>query len=203
MNTRDPRHRGLRETPSSMQLGGLALAALLLGACITVTAEEGDEVYLGTTSGPYRGRIVDAVTKQPLAEVVVLAVWYYRVPVLVQWATQYHDALEVLTDEQGYFVVDAPEIERQAPPRTMFPNFIIFKPGYLYFKGWFASPEAMALRAKQPLLGVVELRHIAGMGRRQRQENLGVPPGGGVPDEKMPLLLKAYAEELEAMKKER
>ena len=180
-------------------LAGFALSTVLVAACQAGTPE--DDAYL-RGRGPYRGRVTDAATKQPITGAVVLAVWYYDRYALVQTNTAYHDAVEVVTDAQGDFVVDAPEIERRAPRRTRFPIFTIFRPGYLYFRGWFADPEVMAERQRRPLLGVVDLERVAGKGRRQRQENLGVPPGGGVPEAKMPKLLRAYAEELEEMKKE-
>jgi hypothetical protein len=120
---------------------------------------------------------------------VVVAVWYYDVPALVQTNTAFHDALEVLTDAQGYFVVDAPEIERRAPKGTQFPDFIIFKPGYFPFEGWFALPEALANRQSQALLGVVEFQ------RAEPGKNRSPLPGSLVPRAKIPHLMKAVEQE--------
>jgi hypothetical protein len=161
----------------------------MANACAAQAREKGDEAYLHGTRGPYRGRVADATTKKPIAGAVVLAIWYYDVPALVQMNTQYHDALEVLTDSQGYFVVDAPAAENHAPARTTFPVFTIFKPGYVPFEGWLASPEAMADRQARPLLGVVELQ------RAEPGRNRSPFPGNQVPREKMPRLLKAIEEE--------
>jgi hypothetical protein len=176
-------------------VGLLLLLTLLAGAVACESGESPEEQWARLRGrGPYRGRVVDAVTKQPLAGAVVVAVWYYSTPTLAGDLTHFHDAVEVLTDAQGFFTVDAPGIERRAPRRTDFPEFVIFKPGYLYFRGWFAAPEAMAKRQATPLLGTVELKAIAGKGRKERLGNLGVRPGG-VPDEKIPLLLRAMEEE--------
>jgi hypothetical protein len=120
----------------------------------------------------------------------------------VQTNLEFYDAVEVLTDDQGFFVVNAPEIERRAPWRTLFPDFTIFKPGYLYFRGWFADKKEMAQRRTRPLLGIVSLELVAGKGRRKRLENAGVLPGD-VPESKIPKLMKAHDEEIEAINKER
>jgi hypothetical protein len=201
---RDPTKGERKVIDLYLKLAVVGLALLIvagMGCGPDPRREEGGEVYLWG-QGPYRGRVIDAETQAPIEGAVVVAVWYYDVFALVQTNTMFHDALEVLTDAQGYFVVNAPAIERRAPRQTRFPVFTIFKPGYLYFRGWFASPEEMAERPNRDLLGVVELEPIAGKGRKKRQENLGVLPGGGVPDHKIPKLISAYAEELEAMKKE-
>lgn len=173
----------------SSWLLGLVLSIVMTNACAAQPREEGDEVYLHGTRGPYRGRVVDTTTKKPIAGAVVLAVWYYDVPALVQMNTKYHDALEVLSDTQGFFAVESPQIEQSAPPRTTFPVFTIFKPGYVPFEGWFASPEAMAHRQARPLLGVVELQ------RAEPGRSRSPFPGDQVPREKMPRLLRAMQEE--------
>ena len=127
---------------------------------------------------------------------MVVAAWYYDVYALVQTNSKFHDAVEVLTDDKGFFVVDAPKIERRAPWRTGFPIFTIFKPGYRYFKGWFVSKKEMAQRRKKPLLGVVELKQISPRSRREKLRNHPHRPWG-VPDEKITNFLKAVKEQHE------
>lgn len=188
------------------KLKRLLLCFVVIGvstmSCALAVSQEEREFYIQGTEGPYRGRVIDARTKEPIRGAVVVAAWYQDVYAVVQSNQRFYDAVEVLTDEHGYFVVDAPEIERRAPWRTIFPDFTIFKPGYKYYRGLFASHEEMAQRRQRPLLGTISLEYIAGKGRRERQENLGLPPGG-VPESKIPNLMKAYAEESEAMRKER
>jgi len=179
-----------------------ALVSASNTSCALAVSQEEKQFYIQGTSGPYRGRVIDARTKEPIPGAVVVAAWYHDVYAVVQSNQRFYDAVEVLTDEHGYFVVDAPEIERRAPWRTMFPDFTIFKPGYKYYRGLFAPHEEMAQRRERSLLGTVILEYIAGKGRRERQENLGLLPGG-VPQNKIPNLAKAYDEELEAMRKER
>jgi len=188
-----------------LKLGVVGLALLMvtgMGCGPDPRREEGGEVYLGGTQGPYRGRVIDAETQAPIGGAVVVAVWFHRVWALVQTNTMFHDALEVLTDANGYFVVNAPEIERRAPRRTRFPRFTVFKPGYGYFQGWFASPEAMADRQNREILGVVKLQRPTGLTRQERLRNF--PPDlstSDVPGEKIPKYLTALAEERESLPK--
>lgn len=174
----------------------LTLLVSLSPGCVQGASSIDDEVRLRGT-GPYRGQVLDAATKQPIVGAVVVTVWYYSSSTLAGDRTHFYDALEVLTDMQGTFVVDAAAIERRAPSRTSFPDFIVFKPGYLYFKGWFASPAAMADRRKQAVLGTVELKPVTD--RKERLDNL--PPAAGleIPREKVPLFMKALAEERKAL----
>ncbi|MFQ5915648.1 MAG: hypothetical protein ACE5JS_20955 [Nitrospinota bacterium] len=183
----------------------LLILLFMLGVAVSCgpgISEEEKEAYIRGTRGPYRGQVVDSQTRDPIPGAVVVAVWYYDVPALVQTNEKFHDALEVLTNIQGYFSVDAPEIEHRAPKRTLFPSVTIFKPGYAYFRGWFASPQAMADRRNRSLLGVVELEPIRDKGRQERLRNAGVRPGG-VPDEKIPSLLRAMEIERRELRHEK
>ena len=79
----------------------------------------------------YHGRIIDAETKQPLQNVVIVAV-YYKFQAFVGFPpnSTFFKAREALTDEKGEFII---------PALTTFLNpfyvkdqvkFIIYKPGY-------------------------------------------------------------------------
>lgn len=159
-----------------------------------------EEGYLGGR-GPYRGRVIDAATRQPLAGGVVLAVWRYDVPVVGHMAQVVYDVLEVVTDAQGSFTVEAPAIERQAPPRTRFPTFTIFKPGYIYFRGLLADPDVLAERHLRPLLAIVELTPNAGVGRAARSRNSPTLTTD-IPAEKTPNFLRALEEEHQGLLRE-
>jgi hypothetical protein len=166
-----------------------AVMAVSMTGCALAVSQEEREFYIQGTSGPYRGRVIDAHTKQPIPEAMVVAAWYHDVYALVQNNEQFYDAVEVLTDDRGDFVVDAPDIERRAPWRTKFPVFTIFKPGYKYYRGWFASEKEMAQRRQRSLLGIVELEPIDFQNKRERLRNL--PPRDlSVPSEKIPIFLK-------------
>jgi hypothetical protein len=62
-----------------MKCGGLAIliGGLLLTSCGLVEGQDG-RFLEGMTYGPYRGRVIDAETKQPLEGAVVLGVWAHE-----------------------------------------------------------------------------------------------------------------------------
>jgi hypothetical protein len=113
------------------------LSSLLMGA---LTA--GCMGHLAYYSASYRGKVVDADTKQPLLGAVVLAVWYREAALFGGHgpAVDYHDSLEVLTSEQGEFTI---------PKRNHFtwigkiqePEFIVYYPGYAYYPSLQAWPQ--------------------------------------------------------------
>ena len=100
--------------------------------------------------GPYKGRVIDSETKQPLEGAVVLAVWSRIIPVIADRVDVFLDAEEVLTDSNGRFVVG------KHPPRTLMPGWVegpditIYYPGYGYYPRFYVSPP-------MPLGGTVEL----------------------------------------------
>ena len=176
-----------------MPLTRVLPAFLLLGASL---AGCGHLVY---PSGPYRGRVVDAETKQPLAGAAVLAVWRWGGPGLGHPSEGFHDALEVLTDANGEFVV---------PRKTHFifsifaeveePHFIIYYPGYGSFPLYHVQPTGAALDSAFREHTVVELPRLKTYEERLRAA--GIPSGAvGVPDEKMPNLIHLINQERRAL----
>ena len=174
-----------------MPLSRALSAFLLLGAFL---AGCGHLVY---TSGPYRGRVVDAETKQPLAGAAVLAVWRWGGPGLGHPSEGFHDALEVLTDANGEFVV---------PRKTHFiilgvveeADFAIYFPGYGPFLGYQVQPKGPALDSAFRDHTVVELPRLKTYEERLRLA--GKPlHASGVPNEKMPNLIRLINQERRAL----
>ena len=166
-------------------------AFLLLGAFL------GGCGHLVYTSGPYRGRVVDADTKQPLAGAAVLAVWYWEGPGLGHPREGFHDAVEVLTDANGEFVI---------PRKTHFimlaemdePHFVIYYPGYGSFPLHNVQPTGAALDSAFREHTVVELPRLNTRKEREEHASLSVvtwPP----PDEKMPNLIQLINQERRAL----
>ncbi len=83
--------------------------------------------------GPWKGKIIDIETKEPIEGAVVLAVWEraYRTPAGDN--TYFYEAKEVLTDKEGNFEIPAYRPINLLPIISYIrgPNFTIFKPGYL------------------------------------------------------------------------
>jgi len=145
-------------------------------------------LYLeGITRGPYRGRVVDAETKQPLAGAAVVAMWdrVRRLP--LHSRNEFYAAREVLTDADGHFVLDARDIEENAPEETYLPHFVIYYPGYGFFPRYQVTPQGYIGGIFEGAGATVELRRLRG-----REERLvildGLPPS--VPDEAMVQLLR-------------
>ena len=99
---------------------------LVLSLGLTVLASEAG------AGGPWRARVVDAETGQPLAGVVVLAYWTRSYPSVGGWGgTEYSASQEVVTGGDGRFQIGS-RWSYSIPLITKVdgPEWRIFKPGY-------------------------------------------------------------------------
>lgn len=122
------------------------------GLCLWLAVlliEAGGQLELAWADGPYRGKVIDAETKEPIEGAVVVAVWWNEVLKFYSgWPkaeTYFADAKEALTDQNGEFempgyVVGAVGITKFG---IQWPRFFIFKPGYSHYPSLRAkvSPE--------------------------------------------------------------
>jgi hypothetical protein len=111
---------------------GLALGSAL-GPPLGLWSEAGAQLWdriLEGYKGPYRGRVVDAETGEPIAGAVALAIWDREKMYPLHSRDVFHAAREVLTAADGTFTLDAKDVEGAAPPRTVKPYFEIYAPGY-------------------------------------------------------------------------
>jgi hypothetical protein len=115
----------------------------LLVACASAWAQmpEGWSIYLAHPRGPYRGRVIDADTKSPIAGAVVAAYWVRERIYPLHSSRERYAVREVTTDDAGQFVLDASDIEENAPKRVLHPEFRIFAPGYGAFPGFNRNPR--------------------------------------------------------------
>ena len=104
---------------------------LALASCGTAVAqtEDGDG-YVNGQKGMYRGRVLDAGTRHPLAGVVVVAVWRRDRVVPLGNRSEHYAAREALTNENGDWSMEAHDLESSAPRRTRRPSFTFLLPGY-------------------------------------------------------------------------
>ena len=104
---------------------------LALASCGTAVAqtEDGDG-YVNGQKGTYRGRVLDAGTRHPLAGVVVVAVWRRDRVVPLGNRSEHYAAREALTNENGDWSMEAHDLESSAPRRTRRPSFTFLLPGY-------------------------------------------------------------------------
>ena len=109
----------------------MLMVLLALASCTTAAAQTEDgERYVNGKKGTYRGRVLDAESGNPLAGVVVVAVWRRDRVLPLGSRSEHYAAREALTNENGEWVIEANDVERSAPRRTWRPFFTIFLPGY-------------------------------------------------------------------------
>ena len=165
-----------------MLLPFIGVLMLALAGCVP-----GRMVY---TSGPYRGTVVDAETKKPLAGAVILAILFRETIVLVAAhgpAVDYHDSLEVLADSSGEFVV--PEKTHLTPfGRIREPDFVVYYPGYAPYPSLKAEPRGgdvdMAYERKAFSFRLSRL-----ISREERMGLADLPVSSRVPETAIPNLL--------------
>ena len=175
------------------------LLILILVAGAYVVTRIGGEVPV------YRGTVVDGATKAPLEGTVVLVVWYRKPIITMDGPRYFQNAVEVLTDAEGKFSVDAGPGINWNPFTYLLkrPHILIFKPGYgrWRFQGadtWEYYEGADRLRAARAQLegdgAVMELPPLRT--RKERREFLGhAEPTGQIPPSHMPRYLKAFDQE--------
>jgi hypothetical protein len=103
--------------------GLLVLVLCLLGFGASIRPVE--------AAGPWRGQVVDLETGQPLAGVVVVAVWEKVSPGAMHPRRDFEDVDEMVTDSEGRFVIPARRLITLNPFVNIDgPKLIMFKPGY-------------------------------------------------------------------------
>jgi|Deesub1362A_J573_1020465.scaffolds.fasta_scaffold02077_1 hypothetical protein len=94
----------------------------------------------------YRGRVIDADTKEPIEGAVVVAYWMEEMATIAGPSSRLKDVKETLTDEGGRWEIEGPigsgsgtglmgDLDvvfsiMTCRPITRKPQFIVFKPGY-------------------------------------------------------------------------
>ncbi len=141
-------------------------------------------LFFGCASvqGPWKGKVIDAKTKEPIDGAVVVAIWDEFHAALGSGFTDFYDAKETLTDKNGEFKIplfigfSIPLIDGIGAPM-----FRIFKPGYGY--------QTVPQWPKQKFIPV-ELSELKE--KIERQENLDEIKSLDVdaPEKKTPLLNK-------------
>lgn len=157
------------------------LLALLIAAAPATSAA--DEKW-----GPFRGRIVDVDTGQPIAGAVAIVVWLRDVPNPVQGHQIYNDARVAVSDANGEF-----EIPRRSPPFFRMgieePRFDYAAPGYVLW-----NIDAVW---KKP--GLVEMKRLKALSQEQRFRQRGTGRYGLIPLEEQQRLLKGVNAERRRM----
>jgi hypothetical protein len=88
------------------------------------------------TFGPYKGKVVDAETEEPIEGAVLFMEFTTRTPNPGGATASFADAKEVLTDKNGeFFLEHTVTTLRPGQHWDPWPNAIVFKPGYGVFPG--------------------------------------------------------------------
>lgn len=176
-----------------MRLPSSPIAAFITASMVMLAVGcAGHLVYL---SGPYRGKVIDAETKQPLSGAVVLAIWYREVPVAPHGpAVDYHDALEVLTDAQGEFTVPA-RTHLTTIGKIREPDLVVYYPRYAFYPSLNAHPQGKEAHLAYGLKFFhVELSRLT---TREQRISAGHPSiwVSKVPEARMPNLVRLVNKE--------
>ena len=106
----------------------LILSALLLGLSGCTYAVRYD--------GSLRGKVIDSETKEPIQGAVALGIWYTTIDWLSHAPSDFYDAYEVETDENGEFMIPGkgPRVMSNIQPMEPF----VYKSGYTErsLSGW-------------------------------------------------------------------
>lgn len=103
------------------------------------------------TQGPWRGKVIDSETKQPIEGAAVVAVWHTVNMGLGDTVDRFYDAKETVTDKDGnweipqykiFFVRN--QILPPLPRGLKMPEFTIFKPGYGHFPKYQVKPKGVS-----------------------------------------------------------
>jgi hypothetical protein len=143
---------------------------LAMAVAAAAQSNEPWERYLQGPRGPYRGKVIDADTRAPLAGAVVVAHWFRDRVGPFHSVMEHYAVREVLTDVEGIFVIDAKAIEEGAPRRTLYPRFLIFIPGYGSYPRRQKAPTGFTGGVFERTGTVVELPRLES--REDRRENL-------------------------------
>jgi hypothetical protein len=102
----------------------------LLSLALTAATSYETEPLLEAPAGPYRGTVVHAESKRPLAGAGVVLIWQRPDPQFPQRRLTVL-AREAMTDGAGQFVFDVASIEEQFAKQVFAPRIGIFKAGYI------------------------------------------------------------------------
>jgi hypothetical protein len=97
----------------------------------------------------YRGKVIDADTREPIEGAVVVAYWLEARATVAGESTRLEEVKEALTDKEGKWSISGPRGQEGCNPvllltfltgahYTREPGFIVFKPGFCSFPGGFS-----------------------------------------------------------------
>jgi len=116
------------ETHQFLKISRISILLLL----VVITCVCTGCVSLARIDGPYRGKVIDAETKQPLEGVVVHGTWYTVMGTVGGASSDWYDSAETLTDKNGEFSISGQGLLLFTRIEEM--DLTIFKAGYEQFR---------------------------------------------------------------------
>jgi hypothetical protein len=148
--------------------------------------------------GPYEGRVVDAMTGEPIAGAVILVRFETCTYQEGEIVNRFADAVETLTGGDGAFSIPSHRIFLVRPLHRWVSEgaALVFKPGYgcfPKFRGSAAEGKSLSTLPENERV-TIRLPRLESM--TERKENLSAIYAPGVPEEKMPRLLEMKRTEM-------
>lgn len=148
--------------------------------------------YAARIDGPYRGRVIDAETREPIEGVVVLGTWDRETPTVAGAVHKFYDAVETVTDKNGEFEIKGLGVLVMSNIIPM--EILIFKSGYEYEGGGWRQGNSFYEKLTWDWeRGIIPLKKLT-MEERKKQ---GSPdfPSEAYRQKKIPLLIKEINKE--------
>ncbi len=128
------KNRTLHYLTTNKTVKYLCLVLLLLALILGLYKSDGWIIY---HEAPFKGKIIDAETKKPLAETVVVVIYTVKDYRLSDFGLTEVDTQEVITDKNGEFHIPSHTYYHFYPfARKKASRFIIFKSQYTVFPDW-------------------------------------------------------------------
>ncbi|MEM2983221.1 MAG: hypothetical protein QXH17_08680 [Candidatus Bathyarchaeia archaeon] len=171
------------------------LFALICGCCM----------YPVRYDGPYRGKVVDAETGEPIEGVVVLGVWYSSIfSITGSPFEEFYDAMETVTDKNGEYFIEGMGLRLFSNLKPM--HAIYYKSGYYYVEMWdWDRIKGMEISVWDNIRriemkgltweGDKPIIHLRKLTTEERKKVI-LPGLAGIPNEKMKLMMKEHNKEL-------
>jgi len=154
---------------------------ILLVASFIVSVTSCNSCAFIRKDGPYRGKVIDADTGEPIEGVVVLGVWNREIITPGGATHQFYDAQETVTDKKGEFTIRGLGILVFSNITPM--DVLIFKSGYTEW-GYMTWKELKKSVETEDDRAIIILKKLTMEIRKHR----GTPSRPNIPEEKMKLI---------------
>jgi hypothetical protein len=140
---------GFLRTSATVGVVGLLVLATLAPPAVA-QPDEYDLLLDARAPTRFAGRVIDAVSRQPVPDAAVVLFWQFPRPD-VDGIREPGPVLETLTDANGAFTFDAAAVQARISRKSYLPRLMIFKPHYTSFPEQRSSvPGVLARRFVTP-----------------------------------------------------